>query len=261
LIKLYLSGDEIESLPRSIGQLKNLRDLHVSGRKLKGLPDEIGNLSSLVKLGLGHSIERLPPSIGQLKNLEILDLIGTKLKGLPDEIGGLTSLKDLDVSGNRCIERLPSSIGQCKNLESINVYDSNIFEIPDEVGNLTRLKILKYGAYPDGLGLIDEEYLRTKFSAKLRYMLACVSAQSCPSFQGRLWNPLPIIRKAPKLTHLALSRATHAFVIGLICNGPNFDPVEYEISKPDAIYNLITGDKEAFVRIIADARASGGTRL
>jgi hypothetical protein len=94
---LDTNGSEISSLPSSIGELQNLKELRLDyTRDLSGLPEEIGNLTNLIKLNLdGSSISSIPRSIGKLRNLKELHLDYTdNLSGLPEEIGDLTSLVD-----------------------------------------------------------------------------------------------------------------------------------------------------------------------
>ncbi len=43
--KLYLRGNQLKSLPKEIGLLKNLKELYLSGNILESLPTEIQNIS------------------------------------------------------------------------------------------------------------------------------------------------------------------------------------------------------------------------
>ncbi|GBB94024.1 hypothetical protein RclHR1_22770003 [Rhizophagus clarus] len=55
LTELYLSGNEIPSLPDDIEKLANLRVLHVNGNKLQTLPAELSKIRKLVVLDVGNN--------------------------------------------------------------------------------------------------------------------------------------------------------------------------------------------------------------
>ncbi|XP_021986946.2 disease resistance protein RPV1-like [Helianthus annuus] len=97
LQQLYFSGNDVENLPSSIGNLHKLVNLSFSWCvKLKSLPGSICSLQHLRFLSLdGCGIEELPEDIGQLECLEKLDLTCSKIKHLPDSICKLKHLKTL----------------------------------------------------------------------------------------------------------------------------------------------------------------------
>ncbi|PKK77171.1 PP2C-domain-containing protein [Rhizophagus irregularis] len=55
LTELYLSGNEISSLPDDIEKLTSLRVLHVNGNKLQTLPAELSKIRKLVVLDVGNN--------------------------------------------------------------------------------------------------------------------------------------------------------------------------------------------------------------
>ncbi|WP_212887712.1 leucine-rich repeat domain-containing protein, partial [Leptospira borgpetersenii] len=60
---------------KEVGQLKNLRELYLSANQLKTLPKEVGQLKNLRDLSLDNNqLETLPKEVGQLKNLRWLFL-------------------------------------------------------------------------------------------------------------------------------------------------------------------------------------------
>lgn len=59
-------GNQLASLPQSLGQLKALQTLDVSYNLLQQLPDEIGSLEGLVKIELSHNkLKQLPETMGK----------------------------------------------------------------------------------------------------------------------------------------------------------------------------------------------------
>ena len=138
----------LTTLPRQIGQLKNLKELKLSSNSIKTLPKGIGDLASLRELDLsGNPLQALPESFGNLSKLETLDLSNTLLKTLPDSIGGLVSLQSLDLSGSKVTE-LPDSIGELVSLQSLDLSNSKILELPDGIGSLKSLRSLNLSETP-----------------------------------------------------------------------------------------------------------------
>lgn len=55
LTELYLSGNQLSSLPDDIEKLSNLRILHVNGNKLQTLPAELSKIRKLIVLDVGSN--------------------------------------------------------------------------------------------------------------------------------------------------------------------------------------------------------------
>ena len=83
---LILTGNQLESLPRSIGRLKGLRKLMLSINRLSSLPDELGECKELELLRLaGNKLEALPPWLLSMPHLSWLALSGNPLPELARE--------------------------------------------------------------------------------------------------------------------------------------------------------------------------------
>jgi Leucine-rich repeat (LRR) protein len=119
------------SLPRSIGQLENLRVLRLygalDGREMDGeeaagksksnpLPDTLANLSRLEELDLGRNgIEAVPSQVGSLRGLKKLGLDFNAISEAPSFVGNLTNLEELSLRSNGGI-KLPDSLAGVKGL-------------------------------------------------------------------------------------------------------------------------------------------------
>lgn len=146
LESLDLEGNELVSLPKSIGTLKNLIMLDVTENNLTSLPASIGNLKKLDDLLLhDNKLTSLPESIGKLENLNVLFLYGNRLSSLPESIGKLKKVHYLYLSNNR-LTTLPESIGNLKNLVDLRLDGNTLTSLPESFKKLSpSLKILYDG--------------------------------------------------------------------------------------------------------------------
>ena len=142
VIELFLSNIELEILPKTIGNLTQLKILYLSGNKLTTLPAEIGNLTQLTLLSLSRNdLTKVPSEIGNLTQLIVLFLSSNDLTTLPAEIGNLTQLTDLDLSSND-LTTVPPEIGNLTQLKKLYLNNNDLTTVPPEIGNLTQLETL-----------------------------------------------------------------------------------------------------------------------
>ena len=81
---IIFSGNQLTSIPESIGNLTALRSLELDENELTSLPVGIGNLTALTSLDVsGNQLTSLPDSIGKLTALEMLNLVDNNLENLP----------------------------------------------------------------------------------------------------------------------------------------------------------------------------------
>jgi len=139
---LAINNANLQSLPKSIGNLTSLQILHLDNNKLTSLPKSIGNLNNLTELALDENqITILPNSIGNLTNLQGISMDNNKLTTLPETIGDLNNLRELYLNYNQ-ITILPESFGNLKNLEILLIYYNQLTSLPRSIGNLNNLQVL-----------------------------------------------------------------------------------------------------------------------
>ena len=106
-----MNDNNIKSLPKEIGNLKNLNELNLNENKLTSIPKEIGLLKNLKKLSFEYNnLTSIPKEIGLCKNLKDLDLSGNNLTSLPKEIEDLPKLSKLNLRFNPNLEGISSEL-------------------------------------------------------------------------------------------------------------------------------------------------------
>ncbi|MBK2124829.1 leucine-rich repeat domain-containing protein, partial [Fangia hongkongensis] len=170
---LDLGGNNLESLPKSIEELKNVKLLYLGSNNLCSLPEFIGNLNTLEVLHLNsNNLESLPESIGNLDSLKVLHLGSNNLESLPESIGNLNNLEVLHLGDNNLCS-LPASMRALKNVEELYLRHNPI----DLKGKMLALVDKAYkntGDFSIGkrmtLDLFKEEIMRCKDRDKLEHI-------------------------------------------------------------------------------------------
>ncbi|MGQ4875457.1 MAG: leucine-rich repeat domain-containing protein [Promethearchaeia archaeon] len=150
IIDLNFEGNNLGSVPESIGALKSLRYLKLSNNRIRALPRSICNLSNLEILDLSENeLKVLPDEICDLKNLKYLTLNSNSLESLPESIGKLRSLERLFIRGNN-LSNLSDSIGCLENLRSLIIGRNPLEDLPEsllELDNLDHISIKSPGSH------------------------------------------------------------------------------------------------------------------
>jgi leucine-rich repeat protein SHOC2 len=139
--ELFLSNEQIATLPDTIGSLSNLTYLNLSGNQLTILPDTIGDLSSLSGLQLSqNNLIELPSNLGNLSCLSYLNLRDNQLTRLSENICKLQHLSRLDLSNNQLSE-LPESISELTKLTELSLSGNPLTDL-SALQNMFRLKVV-----------------------------------------------------------------------------------------------------------------------
>jgi len=111
LKKLDLSDNKILFLPRELTSLP-LRYLNLSKNQIECLPESIGDLKELIELNVDHNeLLRFPEGMQQNQNLKVLSATHNVLRDISSSITSIASLRELNLSRN-CIKMVPESIGR-----------------------------------------------------------------------------------------------------------------------------------------------------
>jgi len=139
LQRIYLNGNCITELIPEIAFMTSLQILDLSNNQLATLPSEIGLISKLEELLLGgNPIKDLPPELGNLLFLEKLDLNGCQLVEIPNDMTNMMRLLVLDLGTNQ-LRQLPPDMGNMSRLVELNLSDNRLTDLPLSMGNCVNL--------------------------------------------------------------------------------------------------------------------------
>ncbi|MBL4669796.1 MAG: hypothetical protein JKY30_11105 [Flavobacteriales bacterium] len=126
VIRLDLSGENLQQLPEDIEQYINLRFI---------------NLSNNPKLDLTAAFEQLK----NLTNLTVLKLDSNGLEELPSNINHIVLLQNLSLSYNPTLnlDKALKQLSSLTYLTALNLSHNNIVEIPESVSGLVQLKNIR----------------------------------------------------------------------------------------------------------------------
>jgi hypothetical protein len=163
----FSSSDQLNgTIPTSIGNLSQLREIHIRGLGVRGtIPESIGNLSQLQILDISYTqlTGKIPESIGDLVQLTWIILINNQLTGqIPKSISNLDKLEKLDLYHNQLTGQIPESIGNLSNLMSLQLYHNQLTgQIPKSIGSLDKLNAINLennhinGQIPESIGNLN----------------------------------------------------------------------------------------------------------
>uniref|UniRef100_A0A8C6Q7Z6 Leucine-rich repeat-containing protein 7 n=1 Tax=Nothobranchius furzeri TaxID=105023 RepID=A0A8C6Q7Z6_NOTFU len=166
LKELWLDNNSLQSIPGSIGKLRQLRYLDLAKNRIESLDSDVSGCEALEDMLLSSNmLQHLPDSIGMLKKLTTLKVDDNQLTSLPHTIGSLSLLEELDCSCNE-LESLPPTVGylhslrtfaadenfltelprellSCeKNVTVMSLRSNKLEFLPDEIGQMTKLRVL-----------------------------------------------------------------------------------------------------------------------
>jgi leucine-rich repeat protein SHOC2 len=137
--RLNISGNQLTTLPESIGSLIHLTILDLDENRFTKLPDSICNLSKLNILNLDdNQLIELPKNIGNLSKLNTLYIRYNQLAILPDSIGDLTNLTVLYLNENN-LTKIPTSIGSLHKLTTLDI-EGNLLSNLGILNSLDKLR-------------------------------------------------------------------------------------------------------------------------
>jgi len=149
LTTLDLSNNKIDTVPKQISLLTNLKHLFLVENNLKKLPKQISKLTNLETLALtGNQLSSVPKEIYSMVNLEVLWLSYNPIQSLPGTLfKSLRKLKKFSC-GFSLINSIPREIKFCQNLEKLVIKCNRIRCLPIELKSIPNLKTVEFNDNP-----------------------------------------------------------------------------------------------------------------
>ncbi|XP_032894048.1 leucine-rich repeat-containing protein 10 [Amblyraja radiata] len=135
-----LSGKHLRKFPLQVCAFTELIKLYLSNNNLRSLPPELHLLSCLQILALDFNhFKEVPQVISRLRQLSCLYLGNNYLCDLPAELSSLPDLKTLWIEGN-CFEQIPRVVSDMKHLRILHAECNQLSELPRELWRLRELQ-------------------------------------------------------------------------------------------------------------------------
>ncbi|XP_071344080.1 leucine-rich repeat-containing protein 10 [Trachinotus anak] len=137
---LDLSSRQLRRLPATACVFDELVKLYLSDNNLSTLPAELQGLRKLQLLALDFNcFEELPAAVCRLPQLNILYLGNNRLYYLPRELRELKELSTLWLETN-CFTVFPKVVCELSNLKTLHLGYNQIRSLPKELGQLEELR-------------------------------------------------------------------------------------------------------------------------
>lgn len=137
---LDLSSRQLRRLPIATYVFDELVKLYLSDNNLSSLPAELQGLKKLQLLALDFNcFEELPAAVCRLPQLSILYLGNNRLYSLPGELRELKDLNTLWLETN-CFTVFPQVICELPNLKTLHLGYNRIQSLPKELSGLEELR-------------------------------------------------------------------------------------------------------------------------
>uniref|UniRef100_A0A8C4ZV40 Disease resistance R13L4/SHOC-2-like LRR domain-containing protein n=1 Tax=Gadus morhua TaxID=8049 RepID=A0A8C4ZV40_GADMO len=135
-----LSSRQLRRLPSPVCVFGELVKLYLSDNNLNSLPPEVQSLRKLQLLALDFNcFDELPEVVCRLTHLNILYLGNNRLYRLPRELEDLKELNTLWLETN-CFTQFPQVVCELSNLKTLHLGYNQIRSLPPELGGLGELR-------------------------------------------------------------------------------------------------------------------------
>ncbi|KAL6611343.1 hypothetical protein ACP70R_039271 [Stipagrostis hirtigluma subsp. patula] len=242
---LDLSDTEINSIPKTLGNMVHLRHLNLSHTRIQALPESIGSLRKLRFLDL-HGCEcltSLPKNIQKLSKLEYLNLQHSEIKEPPS----LQNLMLLTFLHGFVADNISSCGWPLKELENMNKLSNLQIKLRKTLGKtVARGEVLKKKDNLRNLELsyctVNSENLSEEESKRLKTMFnqlhphQCLESLKVEGYYGSTYPEWLSSSKLPNLQQLSLVNCKFCERLPPICELQNLKFLRIaNISKLQAI--------------------------
>ena len=147
LTKLFLTSNNLSTLPEGIETLTSLRHLNVASNNLEDLPGSLVNLRHLEWVDvMNNNLSEVPQVLMEMTSLIYVNLSNNQLTpNITFPKHSWRYLEQLDLSENYSIKRIPLSIMNLRSLKSLWFHGCLLEEIPWTIGRLENLTTFSLG--------------------------------------------------------------------------------------------------------------------
>ena len=163
VFRLEIVTKNLETVPKEVKELKNLRHANFSFNQLTSISKEVlsrpdlesldlkhneitrinrdlYDIETLIRLDISHNeLSKIPRGIDDLRQLQELYLNNNRLKKLTKDLANLKRLKVLDLSENQ-ITTLPVGNTSWRRIEKLDLSNNKLKELPYVMKSLRRLR-------------------------------------------------------------------------------------------------------------------------
>ena len=151
LSDLHILGEKINTIPSCIEHLKKLKDLRICITEIRDLNIDFSHFKNLKQLVLrNNKLNNISASVWLLPQLEGLSIRGNQFSHLSDSIRYLRNLKILEIDKNP-FTTLPNSIGDLSQLTFLSLSKGNMQQLPNKIAaltHLTKLLLIDFDSIP-----------------------------------------------------------------------------------------------------------------
>jgi predicted Ser/Thr protein kinase len=144
---LDMTDNNLSSLPKDFGKLKNLKILFLSNNQFRELPTVLKDCPKLSMIGFRNNQINTFKENSLPLSTRWLILTDNKLKKIPNSIGDLNLLQKFMLSGNE-LTSLPKTLSNCHNLELLRIAVNKFEVLPECLLSLPKLSWLAYSGNP-----------------------------------------------------------------------------------------------------------------
>ncbi len=173
LTKLSFYKNQITSLPDDLFEM-NLKVIDLYYNELEVIPETIGNFKDLEVLFLAHNkIYSLPQSIGQLTKLEEFYAHHNRLSVLPESVSNLTRLKIARVNDNYLSE-FPTQFLEMEYLSDFDISNNQLTTLHSGLEKLKALELFSYQENPINFESAENKYISPMIVRMLDKGVTCI---------------------------------------------------------------------------------------
>ena len=148
---LDLVCDDITSVSDYVMSLPNLESLYLTGCDLEELPKGIGQAGRLGLLNVqDNHLSHLPTELKDLQLLTVVNLRNNNFEEVPQVLSRLSNLREIDLSGNEQLDldQAFTTLSKVEKLDFLYLAGLDMAKVPAKVKGLTRLEELHLSDNP-----------------------------------------------------------------------------------------------------------------